>query len=111
VADTWNGRVQVFDRNHTFLRKWSIEAWYGQSVNNKPYLAVDEGGRVYVTDPELFRVIAFDSQGNYLHSFGQYSTESDGMALPTGIAAGEDGLVYVSDAANGRILGYRAPGQ
>lgn len=106
VADTWNGRVDVFDKNHTFVRKWPVEGWYGQSVNNKPYLAMDQSGRVYITDPELYRVLVFDSAGNYQFGFGRYSTGTDGMGLPTGIAVGEDGVIYVSDSANNQVLGF-----
>ena len=60
VADTWNQRVQVFqpdgNRDYTFLREWPIAGWYGQSLENKPYLALDGQGRVYLTDPEGYAV-------------------------------------------------------
>lgn len=107
VADTWNGRVDVFDSNHTFLRQWTVEGWYGQSVNNKPYLATDTTGWVLITDPEMYRVLVFDAVGVYVGGFGRYSTEADGMALPTGIDVGSDGTIWVADAGNSRVLGYR----
>ncbi len=110
VADTWNSRVDVFDQNHTFIQQWTLDAWYGQSVNNKPYLALDAAGMIYLTDPEMYRVLVFDEAGMYQYGFGQYSTGIDGMALPTGIAVSESGLILVSDAGNSRILGFSPPG-
>jgi uncharacterized protein (TIGR03663 family) len=104
VADTWNGRVQVFDQSHSFVRQWAIDGWYGQLPDNKPYLATDAMGRVYVTDSEQYRVLVFDAIGNYLYGFGQYGTEPDAMALPTGIDVGPTGTIHVIDAGNSRVL-------
>ena len=55
VADTWNQRVQVFiragdDLTFTPLTQWDIAGWYGQSLDNKPYIAVDRQGHVFITD-------------------------------------------------------------
>ncbi len=109
IADTWNGQVDVYDAAFAHQRSWSVEAWFGQSTSNKPYLAADQSGRIYVTDPEMYRVLVFDGRGEYQYGFGQYSTETDGVALPIGIAVGADGITYVSDAGNSRIVGYRLP--
>jgi len=66
VADTWNQRIQVFQADgvggFTFLREWTVSAWYGQSINNKPFLALDAANNVYITDPDGYRVLMFDSQ-------------------------------------------------
>jgi hypothetical protein len=49
VADTWNQRIQVLAPNmagesfHTDVGM-AVIAWQGQSLFNKPYLAVDEAG-------------------------------------------------------------------
>ena len=34
------------------IRQWDVSAWYGQSLDNKPFIAVDQNGYVYTTDPE-----------------------------------------------------------
>lgn len=57
IADTWNQRIQVFTLNKNtlqgeFLRYWDVIAWYGSSLENKPYIAVDEQDHVFITDPE-----------------------------------------------------------
>jgi DNA-binding beta-propeller fold protein YncE len=112
VADTWNRRVQVFTTGGAFVREWPIEGWKAVSDSDKasliheekPYLAVDANGYVYVTDPTSYRVLVFDSQGNFQLSFGKYGTEESSFALPSGIDVGDDGRVYVGDAGGGRIM-------
>ena len=105
VADTWNQRVQKFDPDFKFVAKWPISGWYGQSVVNKPYLAVADG-RVYVTDPEGYRVIVFDRDGEFVATFGEYGFDSKSFALPIGIAVDTEGNIYVTDAANHRVMKF-----
>jgi uncharacterized protein (TIGR03663 family) len=116
LADTWNQRVQKFDapplppptsggEGARFVTKWPITGWYGQSVVNKPYLAVAEG-RVYVTDPEGYRVLVFDQSGEFVATFGEYGFDSKSFALPTGITVDGEGNVYVIDSANHRVMKF-----
>jgi len=73
------------------------------SVVNKPYLAVSDG-RVYVTDPEGYRVIVYDLEGAVQDVWGQYGTDLASMNLPTGIAIDPMGRVLVADSDNHRVL-------
>jgi uncharacterized protein (TIGR03663 family) len=106
VADTWNQRVQVFDAAWTFLRQWPVDAWYGQSVVNKPFLAVDGRGQVYITDPEGYRVAVFDGEGELLATFGLYGFDSLSFSLPTGIDVDAEGNVYVTDTDGHRVMKF-----
>jgi len=87
-------------------KEWEVEAWAGQSINNKPYLATDSAGRVYVTDPEGYRVLIFSPSGAYLNRFGQFGADAGSLGLPNGIALGADDTLWVADAGNHRVLGY-----
>jgi len=113
VADTWNQRVQVFRETSadtfTYDREWTIAGWQGQSLDNKPYLAVGQDGRVWVTDPEAYRVIVFDSQGVFLFTWGDYGEGMNAFHLPVGIAADSQGGVWVTDAGNGRVMEFQPP--
>ena len=104
VADTWNQQIQVFDQDLVFLRRWSVLAWDGTSVVNKPYLAVDQAGNVYATDPEGYRVFKYDDHGKLLRVWGQYGTDRSSMNLPTGIKIDHMGRILITDSENHRIL-------
>ncbi len=111
VADTWNQRVQVFSPdeqglNYTFKTSWPVSGWNGQSLENKPYITVDEIGNVFVTDPENYRVIQFGQNGDFLRTWGEYSPDTDGFGLASAPAADMQGGIWVSDGVNGRVLHF-----
>jgi DNA-binding beta-propeller fold protein YncE len=111
VADTWNQRVQVFQPDSTGkfyfgAREWEIAGWYGQSTDNKPYLALDDQANVYVGDPEGYRILVFDAQGVFKYTWGAYSAGTDGFGLVSGLSAAPDGTIWVCDAVNNRILRF-----
>src|SRR5690606_35499028 len=109
LADTWNARVQLFTEELVPLFQWPIDGWEGESTDNKPYLAVDGEGHVFVTDPENQRILIFDGDGNYLGRFGQQGPGLDRFALPNGIATDDEGNVYIADAHNNRVVRYPPP--
>ncbi|HUW95674.1 MAG TPA: NHL repeat-containing protein, partial [Anaerolineae bacterium] len=101
-------RIQVFDGEFQFLRQWTVQAWMGESIINKPYLAIDAEGRVYTTDPEGSQVLVFSSEGELLALWGKYGTDEASFDLPTGIALDAEGHVYVSDSNNHRVMEFPA---
>ncbi len=108
LADTWNGRIQQFLPELFPIFEWRVEAWTGQSINNKPYLATDSLGRVYVTDPEGYRVLIFNPAGEYLARFGQFGADMNSLGLPNGIAIDAQNNIYIADAGNHRLLKFNA---
>jgi predicted membrane-bound mannosyltransferase/sugar lactone lactonase YvrE len=111
VADTWNQRIQVFSpdetgKTYTVSAIWPVSGWDGQSLENKPYIAVDSIGNVYITDPEEYRVIEFSNNGQFLRTWGDYSPDADGFGLSSGLAVDHNGGLWVSDGANGRLLHF-----
>lgn len=113
VADTWNQRIQVFEPDeqgsYSILRYWDVNGWFGQSINNKPFLALDGDHNIYVTDPDAFRVLEFDQEGNFIRGWGEASSGIDGFSVPSGITVAGDGRVWVSDAENNFTLGFILP--
>lgn len=116
IADTWNQRVQVFtydidDEMPAFIynNSWDVNGWFGQSLDNKPFIAVDDVGNVFITDPEGYRVLEFSSDGSFIQGWGDYSAGVDGFGLPSGITTSPDNKVWVSDAGNHRLLQYTIP--
>ncbi|MGB9668820.1 MAG: NHL repeat-containing protein, partial [Anaerolineales bacterium] len=113
VADTWNQRVQVFsideNLNFSFVTSWDIYGWYGQSLDNKPYIAIDQNNHVFITDPEAYRILEFTGEGNFIRYFGDFSQGADGFNLPTSIAIDQNGGLWISDTGNNRIMHFTLP--
>ena len=113
VADTWNRRVQVFRETEQgtfdFDREWEIAGWVGQSLDNKPYLAAGADGRVWVTDPEGFRVLCFDENGAFLFTWGDFGSDAARFELPEGVAVDGEGNVWIVDTDTSRVLKFTPP--
>ena len=113
VADTWNQRIQVFkptqDGEYLPDRNWEMAAWYGQSLDNKPYLALDGKGNLYMTDPEGFRVLQFKTNGEFVRYWGDAGATPETFNLPTGISVDADGGVWITDAGNNRLMHFTLP--
>jgi DNA-binding beta-propeller fold protein YncE len=72
------------------------------SLLGPQYLALDERGRIWVTDWGNSRAVAFDPQGAFILAV-------NGLAGPAGIAV-RDGAVYVSEKGAGRIAVFDLSG-
>jgi len=91
------------------VTSWEIVGWYGESLDNKPYVAVDARGHVYVTDPEGYRVLEFTSDGQFIHYWGDYGTTADRFGMPNGILADPLTGIWVVDSANARLMHFTLP--
>ncbi len=114
VADTWNQRLQVFEERSpgTFVpvQAWELDAWYGQSLDNKPYLAILANGDVVVSDPEGYRLIEFTPSGDPVRLWGNFGSGAGQFGLPIGLAADASGGLWVADAGNGRLMYFEPDG-
>jgi predicted membrane-bound mannosyltransferase/DNA-binding beta-propeller fold protein YncE len=110
VADAWNRRIQKLTPDLEFVEEWPVPSWESQDRFHKPYLAVDAGGRVFATDPAMYRVFVFDRGGTITATFGAYGVDSDRFALPNGVAVDlRTGEVLVADADNMRVMVFPGP--
>jgi DNA-binding beta-propeller fold protein YncE len=104
--------VQVFEldslsNNFIPIREWDIIGWYGQSLDNKPYLQVDQSGHVFVSDPEGYRILEFTNEGEFVRYWGDYGNGPGSFILPTGLAIDPaTGSLWVADAGNHRLMGF-----
>ena len=113
IADTWNQRIQIMAPDGSggyipFLN-WEVVAWYGESLDNKPYLTVDSSGNLYVSDPEGFRILHFTRTGTFINYFGDYGASSSTFNLPSGLSLDESEGLWVIDSANHRIMHFSLP--
>ena len=115
VADTWNQRIQVFNPNadkSTYspsILQWNIAGWASQSLDNKPYIAVDQQGYLFAVDPDSFRVLEFSLLGSFVHTWGEFGTGPGNFGMPSGIAVNSRGQVWASDSANNRLMRFTLP--
>jgi DNA-binding beta-propeller fold protein YncE len=114
VADTWNQRIQTFQLlsdGKTFvpLKQWDVYGWFGQSLDNKPFIAVDNQGHVFITDPEGYRVQEFTDQGELMRVWGDFGNTESTFGLASGIAVDPTGHVWVTDGLYNRIMRFTLP--
>lgn len=116
VADTWNQRVQVFESSigvtdyFVSTNQWDIDGWFGQSLENKPYISIDELNNVIVADPENARVLIFSSEGTFIGFFGEYNLQgATGFGLVSGLDADGAGGIWVTDSAKNELKYFTLP--
>ena len=113
VADTWNQRIQVFTPNgsggYTPATSYDVAGWLTTSVNNKPYIALDPEGNIFITDPDGYRVIELSSTGSIVRYWGTLGSDDASFNIPTGIIADTHGGVWVVDSSNNRLMYFTLP--
>ncbi len=117
VADTWNQRIQVFQESEDgrFLpfRQWDVPAWYGQSLDNKPFIGVgmvNTRTMVFLADPEGYRVLQYTNSGEPVRAWGDYGASLDMFGMPSSVTVSQNGI-WVVDAGNSRIMLFALPAE
>ena len=113
VADTWNRRVQFFSPDesglvYTQTGEFEVDAWYGQSLENKPFLAFSPKGTLFVTDPEGGRILEFSLSGELIQGWQDFSVSSEVFSRPYGLDFDAQGNLWVSDAAMNVLMVFYA---
>ena len=110
VSDTWNGRIQVFDSQGNFLRKWGSFTVITEDIRD-PFalfgprgLAVTPAGNLLVADTGNKRIIEFSPLGEFVRQVGGGGIILGHFEEPVDVAIHPPtGNVLVSDAWNRRI--------
>ncbi|MFN8494178.1 MAG: TIGR03663 family protein [Caldilineaceae bacterium] len=110
VADTWNGRIQVFDSTGKFLRKWGAFSTTNGELGDEKALfgprgiAVNLAGNVVVADTGNKRIIEYTPNGDLVRQIGGGGVTGSHFDEPVGVAVSPtDGSIFVTDAWNRRI--------
>ena len=91
VADAYNHRVQVFDKQGTFLKMIGVE----QNMNAATGLFVSET-ELFVTDFENDRVLVFDLDGNLKQELSEHIEKPTDMII-------KDSKLYIVNYRNGHM--------
>jgi NHL repeat len=89
VGDGTRGDIQAFDMDGTFLRS------FGASGGNGVFLALDDPGNVYATNPgqgKPFSIEKFDSSGALLNTYSMAFGHGD----PVGLSVAPSGHIFVT---------------
>lgn len=117
VADTWNSRVQIFNRA---TRAYVATIGGTQGAGNYQFfgpsdVAVDAAGNIYVADFVNTRVQQFNSSRTYMRTYGTtgvpYLTDGYHYNSPSGVAAAADGSLYITEDSGHRLIKLNAAGQ
>lgn len=118
VVDSNNNRVQKFDSNGKYLTKWggTGPGWNGRGSGDGEFssprgIAVDSGGKVFVSDTGNNRVQVFDSNGMFMDKFGSYGTGDGEFQFISGIAVDSGGNAYVVDLRGNKVQIFDSSGQ
>ena len=88
------GRLQVFNLEGQFLRKWSTPAYENGTPTGLGFTAANE---VVVPDTHYSRVLVYSLEGNLLRQWGQYGPNEDQFVYPTGVAIDTAGNFFFSE--------------
>jgi uncharacterized protein (TIGR03663 family) len=128
IVDQLNYRVQQFQPDGTFLRQWGGIGTgpdkFGQ-INGYAFgptgIAIAPDGTIYVADTWNHRISAFTSDGKPLRQWGSFFNGQENPAGlpqhtsdfygPRGIAIAPNGLLYITDTGNSRVLVFDTNGK
>ncbi len=90
----------------------------GQGVLNRPHgVAIGPDGLFYVADSQNHRIAVLDADGSLVRTMGSYGVANepgapeDALNEPWGVAVDANGMVYVADTWNHRVVVFDQTGQ
>ena len=103
VADTKNNRIQKFTPDGQFLSQISTYGWSPGQLY-LPESIIIYRNFMYITEHKNHRISVFTTSGEFVQCFG--NSGKDKLNWPRGIAADQDGFLYVCDHMNYRLVVY-----
>ncbi len=113
VCDVGGRRVAAYRQNGQFVRQWNVYGW--RSTEDlpmqfiEPYVAVDNRRNVYVTDSTADAIYRFGPSENDIQRAGGSGTQPGKFRRPKGITVDSNGVLYIADSRNHRIVKARFP--
>ena len=108
VADFGNNRIQKFSPDGKFVGQFGTKGSGPGQLNRPVGITIDTAatGLVYVSEWDNNRISVFTSDGVFVSQFGSKGSNNDQFKYPYGLAFNKDGLLYVCDWVNRRLVVY-----
>ncbi len=108
VVDTFNHRIQVFDVNGKFKRKWGS---FGKNNGgfNVPLGIQEYNNEIYVVDAYHYRIQVFDKTGKFIRKWGRFGCGDGEFDSPLQVTIYND-EVFVTDRNSHRIQVFDTDG-
>lgn len=103
VADTHAHDIKVFDDDGRLLATWGRRGSGPGELNYPTHLCLADG-MLLVSDSMNARVQGFDADGKAVLRFGQRGLYVGNLVRPKGVAADDEGNVYVVESMHDTVL-------
>lgn len=103
IADTWNGRIDIFDPQMRFLRSLPVRGWESRDIEDKPYLALLPNGDILATQPKASHMLELSPAGAIVKTIDALGPDLL-LKDPLGVATDANGMIYVSDGVNNQVI-------
>lgn len=111
VVDTWNRRIEKFDRFGRFLLVWGHQGSGDGEFVYPSGVAVTTDGHIAVSDAADDRVQLFDDAGRFLRAWSGMRGSNSQIDYPDGLAADARGGVYLSDNGADHVTQFDSIGR
>lgn len=110
-VDNRNDRVVVFKRGEGRPESWGKRGDLPGELHSPLRLAIDGGGRIFVTDVMNSRVQWFSAFGQHLGTLRKFGAGEGRIFRPTGISLDNRGRIWVSDSYMGLVQLFEENGK
>ncbi len=106
ISDYQLHRIQVFQADGTFVRKWGSQGSGTNQFQNPRGLDIGPDGNLYVCDWGNHRICVYQPDGTFVRSWGSYGTGDGQFNHPYRISVNSEGQVFVADYSNYRVQAF-----
>jgi tripartite motif-containing protein 71 len=113
IADRSNNRIQIFDKQGKFLRKFGSYGTRSGQFDRPAGVAYDNQlNRIVVTDKDNHRIQIFQPDGTFIFKFGEKGSKPGHyFNYPWDVAISSESNILISDTRNHRIQLFSSSGQ
>lgn len=110
VADTYNHRIQVFDRGGHFIQTFGTEGTQRGALLRPKGLAWGPNHFLYIADTGNHRLQAFDQHGEVVMVLGAFGNLPGQFNAPEAVAVDGSNTLYIADTQNHRVQKFAPDG-